>query len=159
MILGLLYRQYYNHAEGDVLKQTHLSDYTLNTDVLSGIYTHWGQEDPWTGPEVWMQDGIRVLQGRSCKIWSGEVEQQCWLLEPVGLPLLEQRRSYDFYSKSIMACVCHFPPTYLLLGTFLTTLGWIPCNYISAVLHGLCSSQFLYESHFSLNMLLGLFLS
>ena len=40
MILGLLYRQYYNHVEGDVLKQTHLSDYTLNTDVLSGIPTH-----------------------------------------------------------------------------------------------------------------------
>ena len=38
------------------------------------------------------------------------------------LETVEQRRSYDCYLKSIMACVL-LPTAFLLLGTFLITLG------------------------------------
>ena len=83
MILGLLYRQYYNHAEGDVLKQLHISLVRPHLEYGCAVW------DPYT------LRTLEQVQKFECKMapehWGAGYQE---LLEPVGLPLPEQRRSY-----------------------------------------------------------------
>ena len=87
MILGLLYQQYYNHAEGDVLKQIYISLVRLHLEYGCAVW------DPYTLKD---KRTLEQVQEFACKMatehWDAGYQE---LLEPVGLPLLEQRRRYD----------------------------------------------------------------
>ena len=141
-ILGLLYRQYYNHVEEDVLKQLYislkLSDHTWNTVELSGmlhtlnisnLHVKWHQSTAWDA-------GYKDL---------------------VGLPPLEQRRNYLKLCLlfKITHGLCHFP-------TGILTPRQIPHNFRMNCISHLCElwcfsvllAPFPYGTHFTLNRLL-----
>ena len=91
-ILGLLYRQYYNHVEEDVLKQLYislkLSDHTWNTVELSGmlhtlnisnLHVKWHQSTGMPDTRIWW---VYLHLNRGGITWN-----------------------YVYYSKLHMACV------------------------------------------------------
>ena len=87
MILGLLYQQYYNHAEGDVLKQLYIPLVRPHLEYGCAVW------DPYTLKD---KRTLEQVQKFACKMatehWDAGYQE---LLEPVGLPLLEQRRRCD----------------------------------------------------------------
>ena len=81
-ILGLLYRQYYNHVEGHVLKQL---DISLVRPHLEYSCAYWR-----TRGTLSRSKNLHVRWHQSTA-WDAGYED---LLELVGLPPLEQRRIY-----------------------------------------------------------------
>jgi len=146
--LGLLYRQYYNHVEGHVLKQLYIS---LVRPRLEYSCAHWR-----TRGTLSRSKNLHVRWHQSTA-WDAGYED---LLELVGLPPLEQFIwNYVYYSKLLMASV-NSPLGFLLPGKFLTTLKWIPFNCVSH-LHELMLftslsslTPFPYGTYFTLNRLL-----
>ena len=111
-ILGSLYRQYYNHVEGDVLKLLCSSLVRTHLEYSCAVWNPYTLKD---------KRNIEQVQKFACKVaskhWDAGYED---LLELVGLPPLEQRRIYLKLCLIFMACVIS-PLGFLLPGKFLTT--------------------------------------
>jgi len=102
-ILGLLYRRYYNHVEGDVLKQLYISLVRLHLEYGYAVWAPYTLKD---------KRNLEQVQKFACKMvskhWDSEYED---LLELVGLPPLENRRIYlkSCLLYKITHGLCHFP--------------------------------------------------
>jgi len=85
-ILGLLYRQYFNHVEGDILKRLYISLVRPHLEYGCAVW------DPYT---LKHKRNLEQVQKFARKMASKHWDTGCEdLLELVGLPSIEQRRIY-----------------------------------------------------------------
>jgi len=150
-ILGLLYRQYYNHVEGHVLKQL----WYLTCQTTPGIQLCTLKD----------KRNLEQVQKFACKMASKHC-LRCWIRGSTGTSGFTSTWAEENLSgimstiqnRSWPVSIPHLE--FLLPGKFLTTLGWIPFNFISH-LHELMLfislsplTPFPYGTHFTLNRLL-----
>ena len=133
----LLYWLYYNHVEGDVFKTSYFNCHTTPWCFVWDSYT---LKDKRT---------LEQVQTLACKMasnhWDAGYKE---LLECVGLPLLEWRRSYLKLCLlfKITHGLCHFPTEIFTSGHISHNFRMNPCNYISC-LHGLMQNHFCFILH------------
>ncbi len=102
-ILGLLYRRYYNHVDGDTIKQLYVSLVRPHMEYACVVW------DPYTNKAV---KSLEQVQAFACRLathrWDAGYEE---LLELLNIPSLEERRIHLKLGLlyKIIHNLCYFP--------------------------------------------------
>ena len=111
-VLGLLYRQFYNHTSSDAMLQLYLSLVRPHLDYAASIWS------PYTNKDKTLLENVQKFALRmATRCWDSSYQD---LLELVNLPTLEQRRleARLCLLYRIIHNLCYFDNSVFALSTF-----------------------------------------